>query len=164
MHQDIWRIANVTAAPNVRCFHRGSTRLIKLLSLVRRVRVRPFAGSGTTGRAAVFAGRNAICVDQSDEYVRLMKDWRASLNGDKWASFMSKATASPSQRAASLTIRSDLSGSRVLRTGTRTMEIGPTTWARQSCPAFIESLRPAFEEVCRTRARRVRSSLLSLRT
>ena len=54
-------------------------RLTKLFSFYGETVLDPFAGTGTTARAAIPLGRRAICVDQNPSYVDIIKKECASL-------------------------------------------------------------------------------------
>lgn len=79
----VWQIANVTCPEHPAVFPiEIPRRLIKLFTYWGDMVLDPFAGVGTTARAALECGRRVVCVDQSLQYVRLMEDEVASRNGD----------------------------------------------------------------------------------
>lgn len=70
----VWAIANTSHAEHPAVFPLEIPhRLIKLFSFHGEVVLDPFAGVGTTGRAALALDRKAICVDQNREYVATMR-------------------------------------------------------------------------------------------
>lgn len=146
----VWHIANTSSPEHPAVFPLEiPMRLIKLFSFVGETVLDPFAGLGTTGQAAVLTNRNAICIDQSSQYVGLMRKWRTSLNGSRHAVKVIKGDA------------------RDLRAHVDTDSVGlaitsPPYWNKadygsgrnnignvENYPTFIRSLRPAFEEVYR---------------
>src|SRR5579859_4032128 len=74
----VWRIANTTDALHPAVFPAEiPRRLIKLFTFVDEVVLDPFAGIGTTARAALELKRRAICVDQNVRYIeRIEADLR----------------------------------------------------------------------------------------
>ena len=57
-------------------------RLTKLFSFYGETLLDPFAGTGTTARAAIPLGRRVVCVDQNADYVRkIVKEGRQLHNG-----------------------------------------------------------------------------------
>jgi site-specific DNA-methyltransferase (adenine-specific) len=70
----VWQIANVTSPHHPAVFPAEiPKRLIKLFSFVNETILDPFAGIGSTADAAVSLGRKAVCIDQSSEYVEVMR-------------------------------------------------------------------------------------------
>jgi site-specific DNA-methyltransferase (adenine-specific) len=70
----VWQIANVTDDIHPAVFPPEiPRRLIKLFSFYGEAVLDPFAGTGTTARAALELGRTAVCVDQNASYVREIK-------------------------------------------------------------------------------------------
>jgi DNA modification methylase len=78
----VWHIANVTDPEHPAVFPvEIPCRLIKLFTFVGETVLDPFAGVGTTATAAIQLGRHAVCIEQNDEYVRIMRD-RLSASGN----------------------------------------------------------------------------------
>jgi len=78
----VWHIANVTDREHPAVFPiEIPHRLIKLFTFVGETVLDPFAGVGTTAAAAIQLGRRAICVEQNDDYVRVMSE-RLSARGN----------------------------------------------------------------------------------
>ena len=146
----VWHIANTTDQLHPAVFPiEIPRRLVKLFSFYGETVLDPFAGVGTTGLAAAELGRRSICIDQNRRYVaRLIAD-RASLNG---AAHLLEARPGDAR---------DLS---LIRDNSIGLAItSPPYWnkahygdgadnlgATRGYLSFIESLRPAFEEVYRT--------------
>ncbi len=80
----VWHIGNVSHNVHPAVFPiEIPTRLIKLFSFRHDIVLDPFAGVGTTAKAALALKRNAVCVEQDPRYVRMMHELRKSLpNGD----------------------------------------------------------------------------------
>ena len=80
----VWRIGNVSHNVHPAVFPiEIPMRLIKLFSFCHDIVLDPFAGIGTTARAALALKRNAVCVEQNGRYVRIIQALRKSLaNGD----------------------------------------------------------------------------------
>jgi site-specific DNA-methyltransferase (adenine-specific) len=69
----VWHIANVTDKGHPAVFPKEiPMRLIKMFSFVGETVLDPFAGVGTTGKVALELNRNAVLVDQSEQYVERM--------------------------------------------------------------------------------------------
>ena len=78
----VWTIANVKREDHPAVFPEEiPRRLTKLFSFVGETVLDPFAGIGTTARAVMPLGRNAICVDQNPAYVETIKRECRALNG-----------------------------------------------------------------------------------
>lgn len=70
----VWSIANVSNKDHPAVFPvEIPHRLIKLFSFWGETVLDPFAGTGSTAIAALKNGRNAVCVDQNADYVKLIK-------------------------------------------------------------------------------------------
>lgn len=70
----VWTIANTRRDDHPAVFPLEIPhRLIKLFSFYGETVLDPFAGVGTTARAAIPLGRRAACVDQNEDYVRTIK-------------------------------------------------------------------------------------------
>jgi site-specific DNA-methyltransferase (adenine-specific) len=79
----VWHIANVTDPDHPAVFPSEiPRRLIKLFSLYGEVVLDPFAGIGTTTRAALEQGRSAVAVEQSPHYVDRIRSDCAQLQID----------------------------------------------------------------------------------
>lgn len=72
----VWHIANVTDAGHPAVFPiEIPRRLIKMFSFVGETILDPFAGVGTAAIAALDLGRNAVCVEQNDQFAeRITRD------------------------------------------------------------------------------------------
>ena len=72
----VWKIANVTSPGHPAVFPvEIPRRLIKLFSFHGETVLDPFAGTGTTAKAAVELERKSICVDQNDDYCALVSEF-----------------------------------------------------------------------------------------
>lgn len=70
----VWAVANVSSSDHPAVFPLEiPKRLIKLFTFHGETVLDPFAGMGTTGKAALMLGRKAICVDLNEKYVKLMR-------------------------------------------------------------------------------------------
>ena len=70
----VWTIANTRRDDHPAVFPEEiPRRLIKLFSYYGEIVLDPFAGIGTTARAAIPLGRRAACVDQNGNYIRTIK-------------------------------------------------------------------------------------------
>jgi DNA modification methylase len=79
----VWQIANESHDEHPAVFPAEIPhRLIKLFTFWGDVVLDPFAGVGTTARAAIPLGRKAVCIDQNERYVELMRA-NAPSNGRK---------------------------------------------------------------------------------
>lgn len=147
----VWSIANTSDPEHPAVFPPEiPRRLIKMFSFVGETVVDPFGGSGTTGRVAAELERRGICVEQSDVYVERMVRDKALLNG---AGHLFEPTLGDARRL-------DLADESVGLAIT-----SPPYWNKadygqgsnnlgnvEGYLEFIESLRPAFEEVFRVLA------------
>jgi site-specific DNA-methyltransferase (adenine-specific) len=70
----VWHIAN-TSHPNHPAVFPTEipSRLIKLFTFYGETVLDPFAGTGSTAKAAIPLGRKVICVDQNKDYVDIIK-------------------------------------------------------------------------------------------
>ncbi|HEX2859604.1 MAG TPA: site-specific DNA-methyltransferase [Alphaproteobacteria bacterium] len=76
----VWSIANKGRSDHPAVFPPEIPhRLTKLFSYYGETVLDPFAGTGTTARAAIPLGRKTICVDQNEEYVKIIKKECAAL-------------------------------------------------------------------------------------
>jgi DNA modification methylase len=77
----VWSIANTSHADHPAVFPLEIPhRLTKLFSFYGETVLDPFAGTGTTARAAIPLGRKAVCVDQNPGYVKTIKKECAKLH------------------------------------------------------------------------------------
>jgi site-specific DNA-methyltransferase (adenine-specific) len=145
----VWHIANVSHQVHPAVFPLEiPLRLTKLFSFVDEIVLDPFAGTGTTAQAALSVGRKAICIDQSSDYVKLMRNWQGSLNG---------------QRDRVKIMTGDARDMRSIPDGSVGLAVtSPPYWNKAdygkgernlglnaSYVGFIQSLEPAFTEVFR---------------
>jgi site-specific DNA-methyltransferase (adenine-specific) len=71
----VWSIANVSHSVHPAVFPAEIPhRLTKLFTFWGDTVLDPFAGVGTSGLAAVAIGRKAVCVDQSEAYIKIMRE------------------------------------------------------------------------------------------
>jgi DNA modification methylase len=71
----VWHIANTSHPDHPAVFPPEIPhRLIKLFTFYGETVLDPFAGTGTTAAAALQLGRNAVCVDQNSDYVKIIRD------------------------------------------------------------------------------------------
>lgn len=148
----VWHIANVTHPSHPAVFPLEiPLRLIKLFSFVDERILDPFAGVGTTAQAAVATGRRAICVDQNRTYAKEITQWRASLNGHAQAVEVKVGDARDlsfiPDESIGLAITSPPYWNKA-DYGRSKRNVGNMASYRD----FIESLRPAFDEVFRVLA------------
>ena len=79
----VWSIANIARSDHPAVFPEEIPhRLTKLFSFHGESVLDPFAGSGTTARAAIPLGRRAICVEQNPDYVSIIRSECAKLRND----------------------------------------------------------------------------------
>ena len=92
----VWHIANVSDPDHPAVFPvEIPHRLIKLFSFHGEVVLDPFAGVGTTARAAIPLGRRVVCVDQNPRYISTIKTRCAALSNGRPASELLTAVSSP---------------------------------------------------------------------
>lgn len=79
----VWTIANIRRDDHPAVFPLEIPhRLIKLFSFYGETVLDPFAGTGTTAKAAIPLGRRAACVDQNQDYTNaIRKECRGLHNG-----------------------------------------------------------------------------------
>ena len=145
----VWHIANVSHPGHPAVFpHEIPHRLTKLFSFVGETVLDPFAGVGTTAQAAVALDRKAVCVDQNSDYLKIIREWRGSLNGSAEGVQVINGDArnlcKVEDESIGLAITSPPYWNKA-DYGSRKANIGNVA----SYPGFIRSLRPAFEEVFR---------------
>lgn len=148
----VWHIANVSNPLHPAVFPSEiPSRLIKLFSFTDELVLDPFGGVGTTARTALSLGRRAISVDQNEDYLADLRAWHASLNGDG-----RRATIVDGDARDLSFLEDDSVGLAVT---------SPPYWNKadygdddrnlgrsDSYMRFMESLRPAYEEVYRVLA------------
>lgn len=79
----VWQIANTSHADHPAVFPvEIPTRLIKLFSWHGETVLDPFAGTGTTAKAAIPLGRRVVCVDQNKTYAGIIRRECRSLRND----------------------------------------------------------------------------------
>src|SRR5712691_6998185 len=79
----VWQIANTSHPDHPSVFPVAIPhRLIKLFTFWGDTVLDPFGGVGTTARAALPLGRKAVCVDQNERYVELIRA-NVPMNGKK---------------------------------------------------------------------------------
>lgn len=79
----VWAIANTKRKDHPAVFPEEIPfRLAKMFSFFGETVLDPFAGTGTTARAVIPIGRNAICVDQNLDYVQTIERECQGLNED----------------------------------------------------------------------------------
>lgn len=80
----VWNIANIRRDDHPAVFPLEIPhRLIKLFSFYGETVLDPFAGTGTTAKAAIPLGRRAACVDQNQDYIKtIRKECRDLHNGN----------------------------------------------------------------------------------
>ena len=77
----VWTIANTKREDHPAVFPEEIPfRLARMFSFVGETILDPFAGTGTTARAIIPIGRNAICVDQNPDYVEIIRRECQDLN------------------------------------------------------------------------------------
>jgi len=82
--KNVWQIANTSHSEHPSVFPvEIPHRLIKLFTFQGDTVLDPFGGVGTTAKAALPIGRNVVCVDQSENYVNLMRAECKPANGKK---------------------------------------------------------------------------------
>jgi len=148
----VWHIANVADELHPAVFPSEiPQRLVKLFSFHDERVLDPFAGVGTTARAALELGRRAICVEQSPSYIERIWSDSGHIEG-------------ASERLdVMLGDARDLEG--IADDSVGLAITSPPYWNKadygdgeanlgniQSYPGFIRALRPAFEEVYRVLA------------
>jgi len=80
----VWSIANTSHKEHPAVFPLEiPSRLIKLFSFYGETILDPFAGTGTSARAAIPLGRRAICVEQSAKFIKIIKKECKELHNGK---------------------------------------------------------------------------------
>jgi site-specific DNA-methyltransferase (adenine-specific) len=71
----VWQIANIKHSEHPAVFPEEIPhRLIKMFTFIEETVLDPFAGIGTTGKVALKLNRKAICVDQNEKYLKILKN------------------------------------------------------------------------------------------
>ena len=84
----VWMIANTSRDDHPAVFPEEiPRRLAKLFSFYGETVLDPFAGTGTTARAVIPLGRCAVCVDQNDAYIRMIKNEVKNIRNGHTADF-----------------------------------------------------------------------------
>lgn len=154
--QTVWQIANVSRKDHPAVFPLEIPhRLTKLFSFYGETVLDPFAGTGTTARAAIPLGRKAICVDQNAAYIRTITKECGGLRNGHDPSFEPLIARRSDSR--DLSFVSDNSVGLVVTSppywdkanyGNGKANLGLT----QSYADFIQATRPVFEECFRVLA------------
>jgi DNA modification methylase len=80
----VWPIANTSHAGHPAIFPvEIPERLIKLFSFYGETVLDPFSGTGSTAQAAIPLGRNAVCVEQNEQYVEIIQKSCESLRNGR---------------------------------------------------------------------------------
>jgi DNA modification methylase len=80
----VWQIANTSHTVHPSVFPEEIPhRLIKLFTFWGDTVLDPFAGVGTTAKAAIPIGRKAVCVDQNPAYIDLIRAECGNLKNGK---------------------------------------------------------------------------------
>lgn len=149
----VWSIANTSHDDHPAVFPAEiPLRLAKLFSFYGETVLDPFAGTGTTARAVIPLGRRAVCVDQNGDYVRTIKKECSKLQNGHGPNFEPLVAVCGDSRNLRF-IEDDTVGLVVT---------SPPYWNKadygksksnlgniESYSAFIESIRPVFEECFR---------------
>lgn len=152
----VWSIANTTHNDHPAVFPvEIPTRLIKLFSFYGETVLDPFAGVGTTARAAIPLGRRAVCVDQNKDYVSIIKRECRRLNNGHGPDFEPLQARHGDSRDLSFLPKESV-GLIVTSPpywnkadyGTSRTNLGNIS----SYPKFIDATRPVFEECLRVLA------------
>jgi DNA modification methylase len=99
----VWHIANVSDPDHPAVFPvEIPHRLIKLFSFYGELVLDPFAGVGTTARAAIPLGRRVLCVDQNPKYIAAIKQRCAPLSNGRPASELLTALRADSRSLRSV--------------------------------------------------------------
>ena len=150
----IWTIANTKRDDHPAVFPEEiPLRLARMFSFFGETVLDPFAGTGTTARAVVPIGRNAICVEQNLDYVETMKREALVLDGVESASGAS---------AVHVVHRDSRDLSFIQDDSIALVATSPPYWnkadygksdsnlgAIDSYSSFLLSVRPVFEECFR---------------
>jgi DNA modification methylase len=150
----VWHIANTSHEEHPAVFPAEIPhRLTKLFSFYGDTVLDPFAGTGSTARAAIPLGRRSVCVEQNKRYVDIIRRSAGSLHNGHGPDF-----------EALMTIHGDSRNLHPIADGSVGLVVtSPPYWnkadygsgksnlgAIDSYPAFIESTRPVWQECYRT--------------
>lgn len=152
----VWSIANKGHPDHPAAFPPEIPhRLTKLFSFYGETILDPFAGTGTTARAAIPLGRRAICIDQNPEYVQIIKKECAELRNGHEADFVPLEAVHGDSRNMSFVPDSSVA----------LVVTSPPYWDKAdygdgsnnlgnigSYAEFLASIRPVFEECYRVLA------------
>lgn len=150
----VWNIANTSHEDHPAVFPAEiPLRLAKLFSFYGETVLDPFAGTGTTARAVIPIGRRAVCVDQNADYVRTIKKECGKLQNGHGADFEPLVAVRGDSRKLSF----------IENNSVGLVVTSPPYWDKAnygegetnlgniaSYGAFIEGIRPVFEECFRT--------------
>ena len=150
----VWHIANTSHDEHPAVFPAEIPhRLTKLFSFYGDTVLDPFAGVGSTAKAAIPLGRRAVCVDQNKRYVELIKSSCRGLKNGHGPDFEALEVIHGDSR--NLKMISDQSDGLVVTS--------PPYWNKadygsgkdnlgkiDSYPAFIEATRAVWRECFRT--------------
>jgi len=149
----VWSIANTSHNDHPAVFPAEiPLRLAKLFSFYGETVLDPFAGTGTTARAVIPLGRRAVCVDQNAGYVRTIKKECGNLQNGRGPDF-----------EALVAVRGDSRNLKFIEDNSVGLVVtSPPYWNKadygdsesnlgniESYSAFIEGIRPVFEECFR---------------
>lgn len=148
----VWHIANVVDREHPAVFpDEIPHRLIKLFSLHRELVLDPFAGVGTTARVALDLGRSAVAVEQNPTYAeRIIRACEAVEAPDGLYDVIcgdARTLTGIEDDSIGLAVTSPPYWNKA-HYGDSEINIGNIS----TYPAFIEALRPAFEECFRVLA------------
>ena len=149
----VWTIANTRRDDHPAVFPKEIPhRLIKLFSFYGETVLDPFAGTGTTARAAIPLGRRAACVDQNVDYIETIKSECRDLHNGHDEGFEPLLAVNGDSRKMDF-VESDSVGLIVTsppywdkaQYGEGEINLGN----RENYVEFLTSLRPVFQECYR---------------
>lgn len=149
----VWAIANTSHEDHPAVFPvEIPHRLTKLFSFYGETVLDPFAGAGTTARAAIPLGRRTICIEQNEKYIRITRKECAKLHNGHDSDFEPLVTIHGDSRNMD-TIEDNSVGLIVTSPpywnkadyGNNKSNLGKIAGYTD----FIESIRPVFEECYR---------------
>lgn len=149
----VWHIANTSRPDHPAVFPEEiPRRLTKLFTFYGETVLDPFAGSGTTARAAIPLGRRVVCVEQNRQYAETIRRECTQLRNGHGPGFESLQTVCGDSRDLGF-LENDSVGLVVTSPpywnkadyGGGVNDLGRTT----SYVEFIEALRPVFKECAR---------------
>lgn len=148
----VWHIANTTHSDHPAVFPLEiPKRLIKLFTFYGDTVLDPFAGTGSTAKAAIPLGRKAICIEQNGQYVRVIQAECAGLRNGRLSTKMLRVVHGDSRRLDH--IANDSIGLVVTSPpywnkadyGSDPANVGSAAGYRE----FFDEIRPVFEECLR---------------